>query len=890
MAAMPLQDWNQIKQLFSAALSVPPQDRDAYLTSACEGKPELRLAVDELLRAHNDASHTFLEPSSIVLAASWLFREGDRVAARFRVTKRIARGAMGEVYQVYDERLRLSVALKAIRPELIGDAETVERFRREVLVTRDIAHDGLCRVFDLVEHTIGPQAGFPEGTIVPCLTMQLLEGETLEETLARDRPMAPEVALPLLEQIAEALQVLHDAGIVHRDLKPSNVMLVQTAEGTRAVLTDFGLAKPLEENIFETQTRVHGGAPFFMAPELFRGERPSRASDIYAFGLLVDEMVTSTRAFSGDSLHALLLQKLGDGPVMPSLRSTSIPPTWERAILRCLAKQPQDRFHSADAVLDALASSSAREQEWSGARRWLRKASAPRPLHLAYVAIGILVLSGVAAMEPLTNAPPTPVVIRPFANLTQRRELDYLAVGTPGELGRRLSRVPTVRVYTPTESNGKADPSRAGTFGVSGHIQEVNGLLRITVQLKDEAEQAVLWSQRFDGSLNQSLQIEDELAAETVGALSRLQPSRDPNTFRRLAGVFTSKFPWQRPSIPSSGTTNSAAFDDYLRGRTLFEERTIPSALQAIDYLKRAVKEDPNYAAAYATLADVQGVLMDLHYKPHGVLIQEAEGYIEQAVALDPDLPDVQLSLGAVRQMQWRWTDADAAYKRAIELHPTSARAHRWYSGLLLQFGRFDESVQMHRDAIALDPFDYPSQSTFGHTLFQAGRVKEAATHLETLLARKNLLYGHVLLGQIYACLSGSDPARATEYLNKALAESAFVRKNDAAAQGAPGEEPHSDSADVIAALAWSYQGKFEEAAPYLDRLLAARSRGRISSGMIARVYAVQRDSARAMEALLDAEAQHDRELYYINVSPTYAGIRNEPQFRALVDRMGLSH
>ena len=288
------------------------------------GRDVLR-AVSDLLRAHYDASKSFLEPKTIVFAAPWLFRDGDRVANRFSIVKRIARGGMGEVYQVYDERLRLHVALKAIRPELIGDAETAERFRREVLVTRDIAHEGLCRVFDLVEHEVTTDSSLPPGTVIPCLTMQLLEGNSLQERLESSGPLSPAEALPLVQQIADALEVLHGAGVVHRDLKPSNVMLVPTAEGTRAVLTDFGLAKPLDESIFETRSHVQGGAPYFMAPELLKGDRPSHASDIYAFGLLIDEMVTSTRAFASESLHTLMLQKLGDGPARRAIRAIDLP-------------------------------------------------------------------------------------------------------------------------------------------------------------------------------------------------------------------------------------------------------------------------------------------------------------------------------------------------------------------------------------------------------------------------------------------------------------------------------------------------------------------------------------------------------------------------------------
>jgi tetratricopeptide (TPR) repeat protein len=390
--------------------------------------------------------------------------------------------------------------------------------------------------------------------------------------------------------------------------------------------------------------------------------------------------------------------------------------------------------------------------------------------------------------------------------------------------------------------------------------------------------------------LNQSLQIEDQLAAETVGAIGRVPAAESVGWLPRAIGMLTRWIPYQ-PRVPSSGTTSNAAFDYYLRGRTLFEERTVPSALQAIEYLHKALKEDPNYAAAYATLADVQGVLMDLNYAPHATLLAEAERYINQAAVLGPDVPEVQLTLGLVRQMQWRWQEAEQAYKRAIELHPTLARAHRWYGGLQLQFGLFEESLQKHRYALELDPYDFPSQSALGHALFHAGRAKEAAAALEALLARKDLFYGHAMLGQVYAYLGGAevDPGLRVEYLNKALQESAIVRRQDGRARVDGAGTVHSVYADLIAVLAWGYQGNPQAAAPFMERLSAARADGRISAGLIARAHAGLKDNTRALEALLDAEAGRERELYYINVSPLYAGLRQDPRFRALVDRIGLS-
>jgi serine/threonine-protein kinase len=870
------EDWNEIKQVFSAALALPPAERDAHVRAAAGDRPGLREAVEELLRAHYGASLSFLAPGSVLLSAPWLLGEGDSVARRFTVVRRIARGAMGEVYQVHDERLRQTVALKAIRPELIGDADTAERFRREVLVTRHIGHPGVCKVFDLVEHQLAGRAGVADGTIVPCLTMQFLEGESLEEWLAERRPLTPGQALPLVAQIGDALQALHDAGVVHRDLKPSNVMITTTPEGPRAVLTDFGLARPLKTDLFETQVRVQGGAPFFMAPELFESTRPSRASDMYAFGLLIDEMVTTRRAFAADSLHGLLLQKLGDGPERPSKRAVDLPRAWEQVIEQCVARDPRDRPARATSVAESLVDGAAGRGRLSASLR----TRVTRRFRYATAAATVVV--GSAVLVPISATPTTTVFIHPFQNLTGQPDLDYLEIGSAGELGRRIARLAHLRVHRLQESEPPAE-ARDGALTLSGHIQGQPAELRITVELKDAATDALLWSQNIDGRSDRTLQLEEQLGAAAAGALMRLGSDRRSTPVAWTSSLFRRAFP--SPRLPAMGTDNNDAYQAYLRAGVLFNDRTHEGAVAALTLLREAIDEDPNFALAYALMADVQGVLMDGRSAAHVRFIDEADRYAVQAVALQSDLADGHLALAAVRQAQWRWTESEAAYLRALQLFGGSARAHRWYGGLLLQFGRFEEGLELYRRSIDIDPYDYPGQSAYGGALFNAGRAQEAAAQLEWLLGQKDLFNAHALLGQVYAYLGRAVPAERDAYLRKALAQADTLRRHESA-----GGRPTTPFADLVGALAWVYRQAPLEAAPYIDRLERGRAAGQITPGTLARVYGAQGDAPRAMAALLEAEAQRDRELLYINVSPHYATIRQDPAFRALVDRLRLAN
>jgi len=284
---------------------------------------------------------------------------GATVAGRYRIVRFIARGGMGEVYEVLDSTLDQAVALKVLRPDLAADPVALERLKREVLLARQVTHHNVCRIFDLVIHR-GRQ---PDGTVqvFAGVTMELLAGETLAERLGRTGAMSPDEALPLVRQMASALAAAHAAGVVHRDFKCGNVMVLPPATGEaepRLVVTDFGVARglPREEPPASslTGTDVVLGTVDYMSPEQAQGGPVTQAADIYALGVVLFEMVTGVRPHRGQTAIAVLLSRLKDLPPSPRAVAPHLDPTWESVILRCLARDPAERFHRVEDVVAAL--------------------------------------------------------------------------------------------------------------------------------------------------------------------------------------------------------------------------------------------------------------------------------------------------------------------------------------------------------------------------------------------------------------------------------------------------------------------------------------------------------------------------------------------------------
>ena len=366
MVPMNSERWQQCKQIFQAALDLPRPDRAAYVRQACGEDEELRREIVSLLESaeHSDQFLSEAAANYVAGALPGLTALGSRLpagevlAGRYRILRLIGRGGMGEVYEAEDLELRAPVALKLVLPEIAVQQDILDRFRREVLLARQVTHPNVCRIFDLGYHTGGPAGR------MTFLTMELLAGETLSDRLARTGPMKTAEALPLVQQLVAGLAAAHRAGIVHRDFKSGNVILAPDDEGghigaaVHVKIMDFGLARAVTGgDLARTTLTVAGGlvgTPAYMAPEQIEGGEITPATDIYALGVVMYEMVTGALPFSGDSPWIVATKRLREAAPSPRTHVPGLERTWETVILRCLERSPAARYSSATDVGKAL--------------------------------------------------------------------------------------------------------------------------------------------------------------------------------------------------------------------------------------------------------------------------------------------------------------------------------------------------------------------------------------------------------------------------------------------------------------------------------------------------------------------------------------------------------
>jgi tetratricopeptide (TPR) repeat protein len=540
------------------------------------------------------------------------FADGEVLAGRFRIVRFIARGGMGEVYQARDLELKEDVALKTIRAEIASDQRAIDRFRTEIHLARRITHPNACRIFDVFHHR-----GTDDSDTV-FLTMELLRGETLSERLKRVGRLSVADALPLARQMAAALGAAHRAGVVHRDFKSANVMLVPVPDGERAVVTDFGLARQAahDEAASTTLTAADqlAGTPGYMAPEQIENGPTTPATDVYALGVVLYEMVAGQRPFKDSSVGGLL-KRLQEPAPSPRLVAPDLDTRWERTILRCLARDPADRFANAEDAVKALAGEEVVVGRGSAARRRRRM--------LGIAAAALVLLGGLAGWL-LSRSRPVPaqraqtgsmavaarrsVAILGLRNLSGRADAMWLSTALAEMLGSELAAGETLRIVAGETvarmgielALANADSLAADTLArvraylgadmlVVGSYTVLAGRIRLDLRLQDAVAGEMITSVSDSGAEGELF----EMVSRT-GARLRQKLGAAPRADAEAAGV--------RASLPA----HPEAARLYAEG---LAKLRVFDALGARPLLEKAVALDPQHPLSHSALGEAWSVL-----------------------------------------------------------------------------------------------------------------------------------------------------------------------------------------------------------------------------------------------------------------------------------------
>jgi tetratricopeptide (TPR) repeat protein/tRNA A-37 threonylcarbamoyl transferase component Bud32 len=696
---------------------------------------------------------------------------------------------MGEVYEAEDLELRERVALKTVRPEIAQDERAIERFKREIHLARKVTHPNVCRIFDLGHH----QTPLGGGGIT-FLTMELLAGETLSEQLRRTGRLSTADAFPLVAQMASALAAAHSAGIVHRDLKPGNVVLVPSKEGeggVRAVVTDFGLARRLapSETVAAPLSSAGEivGTPAYMAPEQVEGGEITLAADIYALGIVMYEMVTGTPPFVGATPISTAFKRLKEPPASPRTHVPGLDPTWEAVILRCLARDPADRFVSATDVVRGLGG----EQVALGRQALEETRKRRRWLALAGVLGLLLLASGVgyhlyvdwrprkARPSPEAGLPAIPikprrsVAVLGFKNLSGLPKTAWLSTALPEMLATELAAGEKLRTI-PGENVAQM---KVNLSLVDADSFSKETLARIRANLG--ADLVVLGSYIAlgaggGGQIRLDLRLQDAVAGETIASVAATGTeaklfdlvSKAGAALRERLGVGEMAAA-DAGSVQASRPSNLEAARLYSQGLAKLRVFDTPAAR---DLLEQAVAVDPQNPLPHAALA---GAWSTLGYD--GKAKEEAK----KAFDLSGKLPREERFLieGGYREAIQEWSKAVEIYRKLFALFPDDldhglrlARAQA-YAGMgkealvtvqviraLPPPARDDPRIDMAEALAAGSLSDFARQQEIAARAAQKGKTRGARLLVAEALASQGLAFWR--LGQPRRARSAFEEAR----------------------------------------------------------------------------------------------------------------------------------
>jgi serine/threonine protein kinase/Flp pilus assembly protein TadD len=694
------------------------------------------------------------------------FVEGTRVG-HYVIRSRIGAGGMGEVYEAEDQRLLRPVAVKFIKRHERANEDAERRFLREARMASQMNHPNVVTIYEISEtdeHTY--------------IVMEFVRGRNLR-ALIRSGQLTAEAALDFAIQTADALAEAHARGIIHRDIKPENIIV---NERGRVKLLDFGLAKALEEPPRPyagdaaptaaaadlehlTDSGVVVGTIPYMSPEQIRKETPlDPRTDVFSFGVVLYEMLTGAHPFGGDNVFVVGASILSSEPVRTDVLDKRLPPSASRLFARLLEKDRRRRAASFAEIKKELESLKAEV-----GRRGDAESVQANTLRLGHSDIERLsqhghdasarhphALSASKSAQSLARSisgPPT-VLVLPFEAVGSSDEVSFIGIGLASVITTDLAKIAGLSVLSKTAGAGLAQgPAARDARGqarelganiiLEGEVQRAGGRLRITARLIEVETARAIWGEQFRGDESELFEIQDKVC-EGVAAALKVGVSEEV-----------------RDRLAQPATVNLDAFELYSKGRAFLERRDNVANIDfAVQMFEEALKLDPDFALAHAGLGEA--FWMKYEATKDAAWVRRAESASDRALILDPDQPQVHVSLGIVYHGTGALESAAEEFQCALDLQPLNDGAHRWLGQCYMQTGQPDLAREHFEKAVELRPGYWENHTVLGNYYYTQGLYEKAASHYRRVIRiQPDSHHGYNNLGAMYLLLGRYEEAAA---------------------------------------------------------------------------------------------------------------------------------
>src|SRR5213596_2125598 len=868
---MKAERWEKVIDLFQSALERAPEERAAFLDETCHDDEGMRREVESLLTSHERAEN-FIEVPAFEVAPELATNDNaealiGKLLGHYSIESLIGVGGMGEVYLARDERLGRKAALKLLPDSLTTDQTQLSRFKNEARSASALNHPNILTVYEI---------GAESDRLF--IATEFIEGITLRASIACSR-MNPHAAVEIAMQVASALTAAHEAGVVHRDIKPENIML--RPDGYVKVL-DFGIAKVTEQRlasdnhtsettaVLQTRLGLVLGTAHYMSPEQARGQKVDARSDIWSLGVVLYEMVTGSPPFRGETPSDCIAAILTAEPAPLSSISPDVPAKLESILQKALRKNTDERYQTIKEMLAELRilkakleTESSLSQTKSHGDSNVSEIKRRRRGVLVTVVATLLAAVAVACFfffffqAALTNK--KSIAVLPFENLSEDKSNAYFADGIQDEILTRLSKIADLKVISRTSTEkykSKPDNLReiAKQLGVSnileGSVQKAADQVRVSVQLINATTDGHLWAESYDRKLTDILKVESDIAKTIAQTLQA-----------KLTGS-------EEHAISVKPTADAAAYQLYLKGRFFWGRRSGDNIPKAIEYFEEAIRQDPNYALAYAGLAEAWITLPGHASARLQDVKPKAKEAALKSLQIDDTLAGVHTALAQVLFFDLDFAGAIKEFQRAIDLDPNYATAHHWSAnGPLLALGRFDEAIAEGARAVELDPLSPIINVNQANNFIIAGRYDEAIRQVRKALELDpEFGYAHSNLGLALE-FKGDLPGAIAEFRR------AHQLNGDPMSLGYLGN-------------LYGKTGNVTEAANILTELEQLTKTKYVSAYAFALVQGGLGNRAEALRWLEKCYADRSQEIVYVRVDRLLDPLRDDPGFQNLVGRV----